>query len=147
MLVRRYLRPQDVYVHADVHGAASCVVRSPCTAPIPGNSIPRRSLVEAGAFAVCRSSAWKAAAPSDAWWVFASQVSKSAPSGEYLPTGSFMIRGKKNSLPVARLELGIAIMYKLEGDSVLRRLAAGKLPAAAASGPGIEAIWIIPGKL
>ncbi len=27
------------------------------------------------------------------------QVSKAAPSGEYLVTGSFMIRGKKNYLP------------------------------------------------
>jgi hypothetical protein len=27
------------------------------------------------------------------------QVSKTAPTGEYLPTGSFMIRGKKNFLP------------------------------------------------
>jgi len=26
-------------------------------------------------------------------------VSKTAPTGEYLPTGSFMIRGRKNFLP------------------------------------------------
>ena len=29
----------------------------------------------------------------------APQVSKTAPTGEYLPTGSFMIRGRKNFLP------------------------------------------------
>jgi predicted ribosome quality control (RQC) complex YloA/Tae2 family protein len=130
ILVRRYLRPQDAYVHADVHGAASCVVRSPMTSTEPAAGIPPRSLVEAGAFAVCRSAAWKAGTAASAWWVEASQVSKSAPSGEYLPTGSFMIRGKKNPLPLVKLELGLAICFKLERDSVLRRLAAGKLPAA-----------------
>lgn len=29
MLVRRYLRAGDVYVHADVHGASSLVVKNP----------------------------------------------------------------------------------------------------------------------
>jgi len=38
-----------------------------------------------------------------AWWVTSSQVSKSAPTGEYLPTGSFMVRGKKNFLPPSHL--------------------------------------------
>ena len=26
-LVKRYLRPGDVYVHAELHGASSCIVR------------------------------------------------------------------------------------------------------------------------
>ena len=32
-LVKRYMRPQDVYVHADVHGAATVVVRHPSHDP------------------------------------------------------------------------------------------------------------------
>jgi len=44
---------------------------------------------------VCRSAAWDAKVITSAWWVYASQVSKTAPTGEYLTTGSFMIRGKK----------------------------------------------------
>jgi hypothetical protein len=47
-------------------------------------------------------------------------VSKAAPSGEYLPTGSFMIRGKKNYLPPEQLLFGFAIMFKLE-DSCIGR--------------------------
>ena len=29
MLVRRYLRAGDVYVHADIHGASSIIVKNP----------------------------------------------------------------------------------------------------------------------
>ena len=43
---------------------------------------------------------------------FYSQVSKSAPTGEYLTTGSFMIRGKKNYLPPSHLILGFGILFK-----------------------------------
>ena len=32
-LVKRYLRPQDAYVHADVHGAATVIVRHPSHDP------------------------------------------------------------------------------------------------------------------
>ncbi|CAN0421179.1 unnamed protein product, partial [Hapterophycus canaliculatus] len=28
VVVKKYLRPGDIYVHADLHGAASCVVRN-----------------------------------------------------------------------------------------------------------------------
>jgi len=48
MLVRRYLRPQDLYVHAEVHGAATVVVRSPLFEPEPGAGIPPSTLQQAG---------------------------------------------------------------------------------------------------
>jgi hypothetical protein len=41
------------------------------------------------------------------------QVSKSAPSGEYLPTGSFMVRGAKNFLPPHPLIMGYALLFRL----------------------------------
>ena len=56
LLVKRYLKRGDAYVHADLHGAASCVVKNPQrngSAPIPA-----RSLAQAGAMTVCRSAAW-----------------------------------------------------------------------------------------
>ncbi len=48
------------------------------------------------------------------------QVSKQAPSGEYLNTGSFMIRGKKNFIPQTALVFGLGILYKLDENSVFR---------------------------
>ena len=49
-----------------------------------------------------------------AYWVRPDQVSKTAPSGEYLTVGSFMIRGKKNFLPPSTLIMGFGFLFKLE---------------------------------
>ena len=59
---------------------------------------------------MCRSQAWSAKVVTSAWWVHPDQVSKAPPTGEYLVSGSFMIRGRKNYLPpqVARAVLHCA---------------------------------------
>lgn len=48
LLVKRYLKAGDVYVHADLHGASSVVVKNTSAA----NIIPPRTLQEAGLMAV-----------------------------------------------------------------------------------------------
>ena len=53
-----------------------------------------------------------------AWWVESSQVSKTAPSGEYLSTGSFMVRGKKNFLPPSHLVLGYGILFRVSDENI-----------------------------
>jgi len=75
--------------------------------------VPPNSVSQAGAACVCRSQAWDAKIVTSAWWVHAQQVSKTAPSGEYLPTGSFMIRGRKNFLPPHPLVMGLSFLFKL----------------------------------
>ena len=47
-------------------------------------------------------------------------MSKTAPSGEFLTAGSFMIRGKKNFLLPSQLVLGFGFLFKLEDGSVER---------------------------
>ena len=47
-------------------------------------------------------------------------MSKTAPTGEFLPTGSFMIYGKKNFLSPMPLEMGFGIMFRLDDGSVTR---------------------------
>ena len=78
-----------MYVHADLHGATSVVVKNSRR----GSPIPPKTLEEAGFMAVCYSTAWDSRIVTSAWWVYHHQVSKTAPTGEYLTTGSFMIRG------------------------------------------------------
>ncbi|KAI1454071.1 hypothetical protein F4805DRAFT_441019 [Annulohypoxylon moriforme] len=120
MLYRRYLKKGDVYVHADLHGAPSVIIKnSPSTPDAP---IPPSTLSQAGSLAVCASSAWDSKAGMGAWWVNADQVSKSAPTGEFLGTGSFMVRGKKNFLPPAQLILGLALMFKISEESKARHV-------------------------
>lgn len=47
-------------------------------------------------------------------------MSKTAPTGEYLTTGSFMVRGKKNFLPHSHLVYGFGFLFRLEESSVKR---------------------------
>ena len=107
LLVKRYLRKGDAYVHADLRGASSCIVVNHRS----GEPIPPSVLEMAGTMTVCRSVAWSAGVIASAWWVEAHQVSKTAPSGEYLTTGSFMIRGKKTFLHPKRLEMGMSMLF------------------------------------
>lgn len=70
MVVKRYLRPGDVYVHADLSGASSVVVRN----KNKNEEIPPMTLNEAGSMAVCYSNAWEAKVVVSAWWVYHHQV-------------------------------------------------------------------------
>lgn len=115
MIVKRYLTSGDIYVHADLHGATSCVIKNPT-----GEPIPPRTLTEAGTMALCYSAAWDARIITSAWWVYHHQVSKTAPTGEYLTTGSFMIRGKKNFLPPSYLMMGFSFLFKVDESCVWR---------------------------
>ncbi|RDA91231.1 hypothetical protein CP533_3397 [Ophiocordyceps camponoti-saundersi (nom. inval.)] len=115
MLYRKFLRKGDVYCHADLRGASMVIIKNnPKTPEAP---IPPATLSQAGSLAVCSSDAWDSKAGMGAWWVKADQVSKSAPTGEFLPEGSFMVQGKKNHLPPAQLLLGFGIMFKVSEAS------------------------------
>ncbi|KAI5867827.1 fibronectin-binding protein A N-terminus-domain-containing protein [Durotheca rogersii] len=120
MLYRRYLKKGDVYVHADFHGAPSVIIKnSPNTPDAP---IPPSTLSQAGSLAICASSAWDSKAVTSAWWVNADQVSKLAPTGEFLGIGSFIVQGKKNFLPPTQLLLGFALMFKISEESAAKHV-------------------------
>ncbi|CAI0467582.1 unnamed protein product [Linum tenue] len=67
---------------------------------------------------VCHSQAWDSKIVTSAWWVYPHQVSKTAPTGEYLTVGSFMIRGKKNYLPPHPLIMGFGLLFRLDESSL-----------------------------
>jgi predicted ribosome quality control (RQC) complex YloA/Tae2 family protein len=114
LIVRRYLGVNDLYVHADVHGAASVILKNPPEgSPGPGPA----SLAEAGQWAVSYSKAWRAGhASADAFWVKPDQVSKSPMSGEFVARGAWVIHGTKNWLKDCPLELGLG-QYDYEGET------------------------------
>jgi hypothetical protein len=68
--------------------------------------------------AIVYSRAWEAKIVTSAYWVHHDQVSKTAPSGEYLTTGSFMVRGKKNYLPPTPLLFGFGILFRVADECV-----------------------------
>jgi predicted ribosome quality control (RQC) complex YloA/Tae2 family protein len=100
-VVKKHLEPGDRYVHADMSGAPSVVIRE-------GSEAGEDTLTEACQFALSFSKAWsKGLASGSAYWVNPEQVSKQAESGEFLPKGGFMIRGRRNYVHKLRLEVAV----------------------------------------
>jgi len=105
LLVRRHLKDGDYYVHADIHGAASVVVKHPAPGDPPVTAVTLR---EAAQWAAAFSKAWRAGlASASAFWVNPDQVSKSGASGEFVAKGAWVIHGTKNVEKDLPLELGI----------------------------------------
>ena len=101
MLVKKHLEPGDRYAHADIHGAPSVVVKMK-------EGVTDKTLFEACEFAVATSKAWNAKIGSAAgYWVLPEQVSKTPQTGEYIPKGAFVIRGKRNYSDKIEIKLGI----------------------------------------
>lgn len=119
ILYTKYLKKGDIYAHADLHGAASVIIKN--KSGLSQSPIPPTTLTEAGTLAVTTSSAWDSKAVMSAWWVPAEQVSKISALGEYLPTGKFAILGQKQFLPPAQLLLGFGVMFQISAESKIRR--------------------------
>ncbi len=102
-LVRRHLQEGDVVYHADLFGSPFFVLKG-------GKEQTETEVGEMAQATVAFSSAWKTGLGSaDAYWVNSDQVSASAPSGEFLPKGSFLIKGKKNSVQHNLVELAVGL--------------------------------------
>ncbi|TET29954.1 MAG: fibronectin-binding domain-containing protein [Candidatus Heimdallarchaeota archaeon] len=101
-LVKKYFEKDDLFLHAEIHGAAVVIIKS------DGKPIPESTINEAAIFSVNYSKAWKdRVSAEDTYWVTSDQVSFSAPTGEYLSKGSFIIKGKKNSIRNVPLEIAV----------------------------------------
>jgi predicted ribosome quality control (RQC) complex YloA/Tae2 family protein len=139
IVVRKHLSSNDLYFHADLHGAPSCSLKlNDGFAPNqnPSEAIPEgvtslqivqnlaegvedaRELSEsmhseAAQVAVCWSRAWgSGGAAATAFHVRPSQVSKTTETGESLGRGSFVVRGQRNwhrDLPL-ELAIGMAVV-------------------------------------
>ncbi|WP_407375423.1 ribosome rescue protein RqcH [Methanobrevibacter sp.] len=121
-VVKKYLEPNDIYLHADIHGASSTAIK------LNGSELNDNILKESGEFAASFSSAWsKGFTSQDVFWVRPDQVSKTPEAGEFLAKGSFVIRGHRNFIRGARLKLGIGIV-----DYEGKRIMAGPIDAVEA---------------
>lgn len=108
-VVKKYLKEKDRYAHADTHGAPSVVIKD-------DREISEQTLKEACEFALVFSKAWNSKMGSgSAYWVLPEQVSKTPRSGEFVPKGGFIIRGKKNYIHKIKIEAAIGeIQYDNE---------------------------------
>ncbi|RZN16144.1 MAG: fibronectin-binding domain-containing protein [Methanosarcinales archaeon] len=100
-VVKKYMEKRDLFFHTQYPGSPAVIVKT------EGKNMPETTLKEAAQFTVSHSSVWKSGyAEGECYFVLPEQVSKTPEHGEFLPKGSFIIRGKRNYMKAA---VGIAV--------------------------------------
>ncbi|MGB9837950.1 ribosome rescue protein RqcH [Methanothermobacter sp.] len=113
MVVKRHMDPRDIYLHSDIHGAPSVVIKS------EGREVPETTIQEAAVFAASFSSAWARGFTSlDVYWVRPEQVSKTPRSGEFVARGAFIIRGPRNYIRGVPLKVAVGVVDH-DGERVM----------------------------
>jgi len=111
-VVRKHLVKNDKIFHADIFGSPFFILKD-------AQNASDTSMNEVAHATVCFSRAWREGLYGlSAFWVNPEQVKKSAPSGQFLPKGSFTIEGQRNFIKAANLKLSVGIISQ-EDDYVL----------------------------
>ena len=101
-LVKKYMGGQDLFVHADVHGASVVIVKG-----------KTEHMDEVAQFAASYSGAYRSGHFSaDVYSVLPNQVSKTPESGEFISRGSFIVRGERTWYRNVPLAVGIGLMLE-----------------------------------
>ncbi|MGA2913071.1 MAG: ribosome rescue protein RqcH [Methanoregula sp.] len=101
-LVKKYMGGQDLFVHADVHGASVVIVKG-----------KTERMDEVAQFAASYSGVWRSGHFSaDVYSALPSQVSKTAESGEFISRGSFIVRGERTYYRNVPLAVAIGLMLE-----------------------------------
>jgi predicted ribosome quality control (RQC) complex YloA/Tae2 family protein len=119
-LIRKHLTEHDIVFHAEVHGSPFFIIKNAATFSATQEGTVSSSLYQVAQATISFSRAWKDGLSSaDAYWVMPEQVKKGAPTGQFLPKGSFVIEGKRNYLKGVELRLAIGIMQLNNRETVL----------------------------
>ncbi len=111
-VIRKQMSKDDRVFHAEVHGSPFFILKD---AVSPSDV----SMNEVAHATVCFSRAWKEGMYGmSAFWVHPDQVKKSAPTGQFLPKGSFTIQGQRNLIRAQTLRLAVGII-KHNDDYIL----------------------------
>jgi predicted ribosome quality control (RQC) complex YloA/Tae2 family protein len=105
-IIRKHLTEYDLVFHAEIYGSPFFIIKNAKAGEIG------TTLQEVAQATVSFSRAWKDGLSSaDAYWVMPDQIKKGAPTGQYLPKGSFVIEGKRNYIKGSEIRLAVGIMY------------------------------------
>jgi len=108
-IIRKHMTEQDVVFHAEIHGSPFFLIKNIGSDELEINK-NSQSLQEGAIATVSFSRAWKDGLSSaDAYWVYPNQVKKGAPTGQFLPKGSFVIEGKRNFVKGLEMKLSIGV--------------------------------------
>lgn len=114
IIIKKHLDKEDIVFHTEAAGSPFFVTKN------EGKKIGEATIKECAQATTAYSKAWKLGlATTDVYWVTPEQISKTAESGEHVPKGAFMIRGKKNNVPVEiKLAVGVMDDNKIMGGPV-----------------------------
>ena len=114
-LVRKHLTEQDIVFHAEIYGSPFFILKNSA-----GIGEIEKSLDQVAQATVSFSRGWKDGLSSaDAYWVEADQIKKGAPTGQFLPKGSFVIEGKRNYIKGVEIRLALGIIQKTNNGYTL----------------------------
>ena len=112
-VIRKHLVKNDKVFHGDIFGSPFFILKD-------AENAPDTTMNEIAHATVCFSRAWREGLYGvSAYWVHPEQIKKSAPSGEFLPKGSFTIEGQRNFIKSETLKLAVGIMRLEDNDYVL----------------------------
>jgi predicted ribosome quality control (RQC) complex YloA/Tae2 family protein len=119
-LIRKHLTEHDIVFHAEVHGSPFFIIKNAAAFAATKEGTIDSSLHQVAQATISFSRAWKDGLSSaDAYWVLPQQVKRGAPTGQFLPKGSFVIEGKRSYLKGVELRLAIGIMYLNNRETLL----------------------------
>jgi len=108
VIFKKYMEPNDLVFHTNFPGSPLAIIKNSDT-----TEISKITIEETAIFVASFSRAWKESWNIvDIFYINPSQVSKTPPSGEFLPKGSFIINGRKNFIRNVKLELGVALKFE-----------------------------------
>ncbi len=131
-LIKKHMRNEDLYFHADLHGAASCVLKLKIGFEIDNNPPPYLpkgiqsyricdsmensefndvAINQAANMALIWSRGWNGGGGAGtSFWVKPGQVSKTAESGEFIGKGAFIVRGNRNWVKDLEMKMAIGLI-------------------------------------
>jgi len=110
IVIKKHIDSSDMVFHTESPGSPFFVIKT--ERKTPGEATIQETAIATASY----SKAWKmGVSVTEVFWVTPDQVSKQAPSGEYMPKGAFMVRGKRNFI---QSTLGLAI-GKLKNGKVM----------------------------
>jgi len=118
-LIRKHMTEHDIVFHAEVHGSPFFILKNAATFITTQEDKIDSSLRQVAQATISFSRAWRDGLSSaDVYWVMPEQLKKGAPTGQFLPKGSFVIEGKRNYFKGVEIRLAIGIM-QLNGRETL----------------------------
>ena len=131
-LIKKHMRNEDLYFHADLHGAASCVSKLKIGFEVDKNPPPYLpkgvksfricdsmehsefsdiAINQAANMALIWSRGWNGGGGAGtSFWVKPGQVSKTAESGEFVAKGAFIVRGNRNWIKDLEMKMAIGLI-------------------------------------